>query len=124
MNTENTRKTGDSPKLGLALGSAAWLRSQADELDALGALEEEGERETKREILGLRDAATHIDNLSAALGAILDAVDYTTGNCRTNDMVSAALDRVLITNARKVLSGLRNNKVTHGGSAPLGLTTG
>jgi hypothetical protein len=35
-------------------------------------------------------------------------VDYTTGNCRTNDMVSAALDRVLITNARKVLSGLRN----------------
>jgi hypothetical protein len=112
MNTENTRKTGDSPKLGLALGSAAWLRSQADEreemLDALGALEEEGERETKREILGLRDAATHIDNLSAALGAILDAVDYTTGNCRTNDMVSAALDRVLITNARKVLSGLRN----------------
>jgi hypothetical protein len=41
--------------------------------------------------------------LRAALLTILDAVDYTAGNCRTNDMVSAALDRVLIVNARKVL---------------------
>ena len=42
--------------------------------------------------------------LRVALLTILDAVDYTAGNCRTNDMVSAALDRVLITNARTALS--------------------
>ena len=56
-----------------ALGSAAWLRAQADEreerLHALGALDEEGERETKREILGLRDAAARMDLLDAAATA-------------------------------------------------------
>lgn len=73
MNTKKHTKTDSPPKLGLALGSAAWLRSQADEreemLDALGALDEEGERETKREILGLRDAAARMDLLDATLTA-------------------------------------------------------
>lgn len=32
-------------------------------LNALGALDEEGERETKREILGMRDAATQLDRV-------------------------------------------------------------
>lgn len=72
----SNRKTDTQPQAGQlaafppALGSAAWLRAQADEreemLHALGALDEEGERETKREILGLRDAAARMDLLDAA----------------------------------------------------------
>lgn len=57
----------------VAIGSASWLRAEADDreemLHALGALDEEGERETKREILGLRDAAARMDLLDATLTA-------------------------------------------------------
>ena len=44
-----------------ALGSAEWLNKEADVCEklhhALGSIDEEDERETKRRILGLRDAA-------------------------------------------------------------------
>lgn len=69
-NTQKLTPAGQSPVLALALGSAAWLRAQADEreemLHALGALDDEGERETKREILGLRDAADRLEKLERA----------------------------------------------------------
>lgn len=42
--------------------------------------------------------------LRAALLAILDAVDYTSGACRVNEMVGAVLPAVLIERARKVLA--------------------
>lgn len=65
--TKKLTPAGQSPVLALALGSAAWLRAQADDreemLHALGAFDEEGERETKREILGLRDAADRIEKM-------------------------------------------------------------
>lgn len=55
----------------IPLGSASWLRAQADDreemLHAVGALDRDGEAETKREILGLRDAATQMDTCRAAL---------------------------------------------------------
>jgi len=49
-------------------------------------------------------ARADIENIRASLLSILDDVDYTVGNCRPNDMVGAALDRVIIANARKVLN--------------------
>ena len=95
------------PTSSLALGSVAWLRAQADEKEemahAMPAATPAFQREDQREILGLRDAATKIENLRSSLQAILDAVDYTAGNCRPNAMVGATLDRVLITNARETL---------------------
>ena len=45
----------------------------------------------------------HIRELRSAILAILDAADYTSGNCRANDMVGAVLDRVLIVKARAAL---------------------
>ena len=63
-NTQKLTPAGQSPVLALALGSAAWLRAQADNREEmLHALGEEGERETKREILGMRDAATQLDRV-------------------------------------------------------------
>lgn len=54
-----------------------------------------------------RDATIDLMNenarLRAALGALLDAVDYTSGACLVIDMVGAALDPVLIQHARKAL---------------------
>ncbi|WP_043586705.1 hypothetical protein [Geminisphaera colitermitum] len=67
---ENTHK--------LALGSAAWLRAQADEkdemLNAVGAFDDESEREIKCEILGLRDAASRMDLLDATITACHSAM--------------------------------------------------
>jgi hypothetical protein len=40
------------------------------------------------------------DGLLAALRTVLDQVDYTTGNCRMNDMVAAVLPREIIRIAR------------------------
>lgn len=58
----------------LPLGSVAWLRSQADQqeelLHALGSIDDECERETKREILGLRDAATRMEALEAVAATL------------------------------------------------------
>lgn len=42
--------------------------------------------------------------LKAALAALLDSVDYTTGACRPNEMVGAVLDSALIVNARAALA--------------------
>lgn len=39
-----------------------------------------------------------------ALLTVLDQVDYTTGNCRPNDMVAAALPKEVITLARKAIA--------------------
>lgn len=41
--------------------------------------------------------------LRAALLALLDAVDYTTGACSMTELVGAVLPAVLIANARKAL---------------------
>lgn len=46
------------------------------------------------------------DKLRAVLLAILDAVDYTDGACRVNDMVGAVLPKVLIERAREALAKL------------------
>lgn len=43
------------------------------------------------------------DAIRAALLAILDAVDYTDGACRVNDMVGAVLPKILIERAREAL---------------------
>jgi hypothetical protein len=62
----------------VALGSPAWLRAIADDreemLNAIGALDEEGERETKREILGMRDAAAEIDRLRETMTKALTQI--------------------------------------------------
>lgn len=42
-------------------------------------------------------------DLRACLQAILDAVDYTAGNCNQTEMVGAVLPKILILNARLVL---------------------
>ncbi len=44
--------------------------------------------------------------LEGALYAILDAVDYTRGACRVNEMVGAVLPQVLIENARAALKSV------------------
>lgn len=46
---------------------------------------------------------TKEQKLRAALLAILDAIDYTDGACRVNDMVGAVLPKVLIERAREAL---------------------
>jgi hypothetical protein len=60
----------------LPLGGPAWLRAIADDkeemLHALGAFDAEGEREEKREILGLRDAAARMEKLERALATIVE----------------------------------------------------
>lgn len=48
-------------------------------------------------------AADRADEVRAALLAILDGVDYTTGACRPNEQVGVVLPAVLIENARKAL---------------------
>lgn len=45
-----------------------------------------------------------LQRVRAALLAILDAVDYTSGACRLNEMVGAVLPEQLIVTARKVLT--------------------
>lgn len=42
-------------------------------------------------------------DLRACLQALLDAVDYTAGNCSPTEMVGAVLPKVLILNARLAL---------------------
>ena len=78
MNDDRQPDGRDNRVPPLALGSAAWLRLQAMEreemLHALGALDEEGERETKREILGLRDAANHVENLATLVARLVREV--------------------------------------------------
>ncbi len=44
-----------------------------------------------------------LDELRASLGVILDAVDYTAGNCRVTEMVSAVLPKELIEKGREAL---------------------
>lgn len=61
---------------------------------------------------GIDSAMTLATRYRTALLSILDAVDYTAGNCRTNEMVSAVLDRVLITNARAALSSPNGDSET------------
>jgi hypothetical protein len=54
----------------LPLGGPAWLRAIAqekEELVGLCALDAASEREEKREVLGLRDAAERIERLETAL---------------------------------------------------------
>ena len=51
-----------------------------------------------------RCAVSTCSEIASALRAILDAIDYTSGNCRQNEMVGAVLDRQLIENARTALS--------------------
>lgn len=61
----------------LPLGGPAWLRAIADDkelmLDALGSIDADGEREEKREILGLRDAADRMERLEKALSSLYGA---------------------------------------------------
>jgi hypothetical protein len=96
MSNESTTKPASedgSPRSAVALGSAAWLRAEADHaeemLDALGALDDEGERETKRFILGLRDAATQADDLIALVKRMIIALRK---QDRTNAMAYHAAD--------------------------------
>ena len=49
--------------------------------------------------------AKHEQELNAALATILDAVDYTAGNCGPTEMVGAVLDSALIEKARRALRG-------------------
>ena len=51
-----------------------------------------------------RCAVSTGSEIASALRAILDAIDYTTGNCRPNEMVGAVLDKRIIENARAALS--------------------
>jgi hypothetical protein len=57
----------------LPLGGPAWLRATADDKeemsDALGHIDAECERQEKREIQGLRDAANRMERLEKALVA-------------------------------------------------------
>lgn len=59
----------------LPLGGPAWLRAIAEDkhemLHALGSCDMESEREEKREILGLRDAATRMERGEVALTTVL-----------------------------------------------------
>ncbi len=43
-------------------------------------------------------------DLVAALGVLLDQVDYTEGNCRVNEMVGAVLPEIVIDTARQALA--------------------
>jgi hypothetical protein len=45
----------------------------------------------------------NLQRVRAELHTVLDCVDYYTGNCKLNDMVSAVLPIVVIINARKTL---------------------
>jgi hypothetical protein len=58
----------------LPLGGPAWLRAMADDKEemvhALGYFDAESEREEKREILGLRDAADRLDKTELRLIAV------------------------------------------------------
>ena len=54
------------------------------------------------------------DELRASLLVILDAVDYTAGNCRVNEMVGAVLPKELIEKGREALL-LDLKKVTEEG---------
>lgn len=48
-------------------------------------------------------ALDEVNQLRAALLAILDAIDYTEGACRLNEQVGAVLPEVLLKNAHKAL---------------------
>lgn len=82
-----------TPALAVALGSAAWLRATADDqeemLHAIGALDEEGERETKREILGLRIAADQVDELVVWVQRLVQAARKSD---RNSDIAGRAMD--------------------------------
>jgi hypothetical protein len=66
-----------------------------------------------RELQDLKNAQNELEarqraqvagpELLAALGAILDAVDYTSGSCGFTEMVGAVLPKVLIVNARMAM---------------------
>ena len=45
-----------------------------------------------------------IRELETTLQILLDAVDYTSGNCKVSEMIGAVLPKVLIETARKTLS--------------------
>ena len=49
-------------------------------------------------------AETEAENLLATLETILDAIDYTSGACRVNEMVGAVLPKELIQKARMVIA--------------------
>lgn len=55
----------------LPLGGPAWLRAIANDreemLHAIGGIDDEGEKEDRREIQGLRDAANKIERLGVVL---------------------------------------------------------
>lgn len=56
---------------------------------------------------GKRQEREHVEALTAALGAILDAVDYTSGACRPTEMVGAVLPEELLACARTAIAGAR-----------------
>lgn len=45
-----------------------------------------------------------IDEMLAALQVLLDAIDYTSGNCRVNEMVGAVLPKELIEKAKAAIA--------------------
>lgn len=94
------RDDTDKVVAAVALGSAAWLRSEADTrekmLHIFGSIDPEGERETKREILGLRDAAGRMDLLDATLTACHAAmIGKVSPKSPAWKMISAAQDSSL-----------------------------
>ena len=48
-------------------------------------------------------ALEKIEQLNSVLQTVMDAIDYTTGNCGLTEMVGAVLPRELITNARNAM---------------------
>lgn len=56
--------------------------------------------------LVLREQLSRYEAVRTSLLTILDAVDYTAGNCRINEAVAAALPKELIDNARNALKAL------------------
>lgn len=81
----------------LPIGGPAWLRAWAADKEemshALGHIDDECEREEKREIQGLRDAADRMERLEVALteskGAMKDLLDGIYEAMEGNDLVNA-----------------------------------
>lgn len=68
-----------TPTEKLPLGGPAWLRAIADDKDemlhAIGTVDLESEKEERREIQGLRDAADRMERLEKALFVFVEAVE-------------------------------------------------
>ena len=58
------------------------------------------EADLTQELAQVKEAA---QELRTALLVILDAMDYTSGACRVNEMVGAVVPTVIIVNARNAL---------------------